>query len=114
MMIEQFAFGRIVVNGVSYTSDIKIIRGKIVPEWWRKRGHWVEVDDIEDILASDPKILVIGKGKPGLMKSSDALRELLNERNIERIEEKTSKAVLTFNRFFKEGKAVAAGFHVGC
>jgi hypothetical protein len=113
-MIEQFSFGKIIVNGVSYTSDIKIIQGKVIPEWWRKSGHRVDVDDIKDILKSKPDILVIGKGKPGLMKSSRSLRAFLKDNEIELIEEKTSKAVQTFNRLLKEGKDVSAGFHVSC
>ena len=113
-MIKQFSFGKIIVNGVSYTSDIKIIQGKVIPEWWRKSGHRVDVDDIKDILKSKPDILVIGKGKPGLMKSSRSLREFLKDNEIELIEEKTSKAVQTFNRLLKEGKDVSAGLHVSC
>ena len=113
-MIEQFSFGKIIVNGVSYTSDIKIIQGKVIPEWWRKSGHRVDADDIKNILKSKPDILVIGKGKPGLMKSSRSLREFLKDNEIELIEEKTSKAVQTFNRLLKAGKDVAAGFHVSC
>lgn len=81
-MIEQFSFGKIIVNGVSYTSDIKIIQGKVIPEWWRKIGHRVDVDDIKDILKSKPDILVIGKGKPGLMKSSRSLRDFLKDNEI--------------------------------
>jgi hypothetical protein len=113
-MIEQFSFGQIIANGVSYTSDIKIIQGKVIPEWWRKSGHRVDVDDIKDIIKSKPDILVIGKGKPGLMKSSRSLREFLKDNEIELIEEKTSKAVQTFNRLLKAGKDVSAGFHVSC
>ena len=113
-MIEQYAFGNVVVNGVNYNNDIKIIQGSVVSEWWRKSGHFVEVDDIQDILKSKPDILVIGKGQPGQMKSTDALRKFLKTRDIELIEEKTSEAVAAFNRLFKEGKNVAAGFHLSC
>ena len=72
------------------------------------------IEDIEDILESRPEILVLGKGEPGQMKSSRSLRDYLNEKNIELIEEKTSKAVLTFNRLFNERRNVSAGFHLSC
>ena len=113
-MIEQYSFGNVVVNGVSYVNDSKIIQGNVISEWWRKRGHLVDVDDIQDILKSKPGILVLGKGSPGQMKSTEALREFLGENNIELIEEKTSEAVKTFNRLFKQGKNVCAGFHLTC
>lgn len=113
-MIEAFSFGNIVVKGKTYTDDIKIIQGKVVPTWWRKSGHRVDIDDIRDIIEAKPEILVLGRGKPGMMKSTPSLCEYLKEKNIELIEEKTSKAINTFNRLFKEGKNVCAGFHLTC
>ena len=113
-MIEQYSFGNIVINGETYINDIKIIQGKVVPECWRKSGHFVDVDDIQDILKSKPDILVLGKGSPGQMKSTESLREFLKNNGIELIEEKTSEAVKTFNRLFKAGKNVSAGFHLSC
>lgn len=113
-MIEQYSFGNIVINGETYINDIKIIQGKVVPEWWRKSGHFVDVDDIQDILKSKPDILVLGKGSPGQMKSTESLCEFLKNNGIELIEEKTSEAVKTFNRLFKAGKNVSAGFHLSC
>ena len=114
MKIEHFSFGRIVVDGVAYTSDIKIMGGKVIPGWWRKSGHKVEIEDIEEMIDAHPEFLVIGKGDPGLMQTSEALRERLKSNEIELIEEKTAKAVQTFNRLSQAGKAVFAGFHVGC
>lgn len=114
MNIEDFSFGRIVVNGVTYTSDIKIIGGKVIAGWWRKSGHKVEIEDIQEMIDAHPEILVIGKGDPGLMQTSAALRKLLKSNEIELIEEKTAKAVQAFNRLSQTGKAVFAGFHVGC
>jgi len=114
IMIEQYSFGNMVINGVSYRNDIKIIQGKVVSEWWRKRGHLVDIDDIQDILKSKPDILVLGKGSPGQMKSSEALRKFLKNNGIELIEEKTSHAFKTFNRLFHKGENVSAGFHLSC
>ena len=113
-MIEQYSFGNMVINGVNYRNDLKIIQGKVVPEWWRKRGHFVDVDDIQDILKSKTDILVLGKGSPGHMKSTEALRKFLKKNEIELIEEKTSNASKTFNRLFNKGKNVSAGFHLSC
>jgi len=113
-MIEQYSFGNIIINGVSYMNDIKIVQGKVISEWWRKRGHFVDVDDIQDILKFKPDILVLGKGSPGQMKSTETLQEFLEKNNVELIEEKTVEAVKTFNRLFKQGKNVSAGFHLSC
>jgi hypothetical protein len=113
-MITDFSFGKIVVNGKTYSDDIKIIRGQVISDWWRKRGHRVDVEDVAAILESRPDIVVIGKGSPGLMKSSSSLRDYLNVNNVELIEKKTAKAIEVFNKLYQEGKRVAAGFHITC
>lgn len=113
-MITDFSFGKIVVNGKTYSDDIKIVRGRVISDWWRKRGHRVDVEDIADILESGPDIVVIGKGSPGLMKTSSHLRESLEANNIVLIEKKTSKAIEVFNKLFQEGRKVAAGLHITC
>lgn len=113
-MITEFSFGRIVVEGQIYHQDIKIVKGKLVPDWWRQSGHSVEIEDVQDILDSESEFLVIGKGQPGYMKITDALRGLLKKNNIQLIEEPTRQAIRIFNRLYKEGNPVAGGFHVGC
>ena len=113
-MITDFSFGKIVVNGKAYSDDIKIVRGLVIADWWRKSGHRVDVEDIADILKSGPDIVIIGKGSPGLMKTSTHLRESLAANNIVLIEKKTSKAIEAFNKLFQEGRKVAAGFHITC
>jgi len=113
-MITDFSFGRIVADGQTCSSDIKIIQGSLVTDWWRKSGHTVEIEDVQDALEADPEILVIGKGQPGYMKTADSLKNLLVNRNVTLIEEPTAKAIETFNRLSKEGRRVSGAFHVGC
>jgi hypothetical protein len=113
-MIEQFRFGTMVVDGTTYNSDIKIIEGRVIAGWWRKKGHMVEIEDVRDILAAEPDILVLGRGEPGRMRITDSLRERLRIKGIELIEEKTSEAVQIYNRLSEKGDRVAAGFHLSC
>ena len=113
-MIDSYSFGRIVVNGKAYANDIKIIDESVVPEWWRKSGHTVSPEDVTDLVAFRPEIVVIGKGKPGFMSTSSEARRLFSDHGIMLIEEKTSRAIETFNRLHKEGRRVCAGFHLTC
>lgn len=113
-MIEKYSFGKIVVNGAVYTDDIKIVQGAVIPGWWRKSGHRVDIDDIEDMLDSETTILVIGTGKFGLMKSVASLREFLTDAGIQLIEKNTSDSAKIFNQLYEAGKNVAAGFHLTC
>ena len=113
-MITEFSFGKIVVKGETYCDDIKIVNGQVISGWWRKSGHRVDIHDVADILESRPDILVIGKGSPGLMKSTASLRDYLSAHNVELIEKRTAKAIEVFNKLFQEGRKVAAGFHITC
>ena len=113
-MISEFSFGRIVANGQICSNDIKIIQGRLVPDWWRKSGHTVEIEDIQDALDSDPDFIVIGKGQPGFMRIANDLRQYIETKGITLIEEPTAQAIKIFNRLFETGKQVSGGFHVGC
>jgi len=114
MKIQRYSFGNIVINGIHYTNDIKIIGKQIVADWWRKSGHRVEPEDISDILEARPDIIVLGKGDPGQMVCTPSLTDLIEKKNIRLIEKATKDAVADFNRLHQEGKNVAAGFHLTC
>jgi len=115
VIIDEYHFGKIKINGITYLNDIRISSsGRILPEWWRKKGHRVEIEDLEDILDNDVEIFVLGKGKPGLMKASKDLKQYFVKKSILLVEESTSKAVLRVNKLFTSGQKFAAGFHLTC
>lgn len=113
-MIDNYSFGKIVISGTTYTSDIKIKKGEVVTEWWRRTGHIVGIDDIGDLLEIKPNFLILGTGSPGFMKADTQLRSQLQQHKIELIEEPTEKAVEIFNELMAQKKNVAAGFHLTC
>jgi hypothetical protein len=113
-MIDSFSLGTITVEGKPYHSDVKIIDGRVVPDWWRRSGHTADIDDVHDILQVKPEVVVIGKGEPGQMRVTEAVRGYAREHGIDLIEQKTAAAVDTFNRLLREGRKVAAGFHISC
>ena len=61
-MIDHYSFGSMSIFGKQYRSDLKIINGKVIPDWWRKTGHTVDVDDVTEILSSKPDYVVFGSG----------------------------------------------------
>ncbi len=113
-MISDYSFGKIVVHGEKYHKDLRIVRGKVIPDWRRRKGHTVCTEDVRDMLESEPEILLIGTGYFGMMSADDALRELVSQKGIVLIEEKSGAAVKTYNCLVTEGKNVAAGFHLTC
>lgn len=113
-MIEAYSFGNMKIKGKNYTSDLKIIDGRVIPNWWRKTGHEVDVNDVNDILTSDVEVLVVGKGQPGMMRVSEALKKELLKKGVKLIEKPTAQAYVEFNKLYSEGKKVAGAFHLTC
>ena len=113
-MIDGYFFGKMRINGQDYTQDLKIIKGKVFPQWWRKTGHEVVPDDVQDILETQPKILILGKGNPGRMEADQELKKHLEQKGIMLLEISTEEAVKEFNRLWTSGEDVAAGFHLTC
>ena len=113
-MIEKYASGHIIVNNIAYHQDLKIIKGQVVDNWWRKTGHLVDLNDMKDVLESSPDIIVIGTGYAENMRVSTDLSSEIRRRNIELVAENTNHAVHAFNDLFSKGKNVSGAFHLTC
>lgn len=113
-MIDDYRFGTMVVAGTVYQADLKIVGGKVAPDWWRQKGHAVGVADVPDVFAAKPQVLVVGQGSPGYMKVLPELRTALEDAGIRLVEKPTDQAVAEFNRLHAAGTAVAGAFHLTC
>jgi len=112
-MIESYAFGRMIVEGQTYTSDLVIFPDRINHSWWRKSGHRICFEDIEEVLKEEPEIIIIGTGFVGLMKVDEDVKQYAQSRGILLIIEKTKNAVQKFNELFSKKKTVGV-FHLTC
>ena len=112
--IEDYQFGKIVINGKTYTKDIVVFPEEIKENWWRKEGHSLHMEDLEYILTKTIEILIIGTGEQGILKVPERLIQELKEKGIEIVAEKTVKAVTEFNKLVKEQKQVVAALHLTC
>ena len=114
-MIDSYATGsHMIVDGHTYQQDLKIIRGQVKDNWWRKQGHRLDPSDIKDVIAARPEILVVGTGYAGNMHVPDSTRDMLSSHDISVIADITSKATTIYNQFVSEGKDVAGAFHLTC
>ncbi|RLG37477.1 hypothetical protein DRN79_03115 [Methanosarcinales archaeon] len=114
MRIDEYNFGRIVVDGKEYTEDLIILTDKIKANWWRKEGHLLLKEDIEDVIEEEkPEILIVGTGKYGYMKIADETREYAAEKGVEIIAERTDEACRIFNEL-SSMKRVVAALHLTC
>lgn len=109
--IEEYSFGRIVIDGKTYNDDVILLGEKVIPSWWRKRGHRVVVDDLNKILDYDPAILIIGTGSSGRVKVPSKLPRRLD---FEVESYPTKKACKRYNELLRKEKKLAGGFHLTC
>ena len=114
MHIDSYQFGKIVINGQSYSSDLIILGDEIQPDWWRKQGHSLAAEDLKTILEAKPSVLVVGCGASGLMEIPDETRQALKKRNIQLEMYDSYKAVQKFNEISEAGVNVAAAIHLTC
>jgi len=113
LKIEAYSFGRMVIEGKEYTSDLIVYPDRVDAGWWREEGHLLKPVDLKEVLTVSPRVLVVGTGCYGVMKISPELPRYLEERGIELIARPTSEAVLLFNQL-SEKKQVVGAFHLTC
>jgi uncharacterized protein YprB with RNaseH-like and TPR domain len=111
--VESYSFGSIAVDGTTYTSDLLILPGRVVPGWWRKEGHCLEPEDLQEVIEAQPTVLVIGTGNLGMMTVPQATLEYLATRNIRTLVERTALACERYNDLAQTKKAAAA-LHLTC
>lgn len=114
MKVDNYSFGKIVIDGKSYTSDVIIYPGRVDPSWWRKEGHRLQPIDLTDVISAKPDILIIGTGYSGVMTVPEETRKFITSRGVELRTERTGNAVETFNAAQDGGKVVIAALHLTC
>lgn len=113
-MIESYDFGRIVIDGITYTKDLMILGERIKDDWWRKEGHALHTSDIaDDVEEFTPEVVIIGTGYMGMMKVQTETKQYIQHKGTELFVEKTKRACELFNGLSKS-KRVLAGLHLTC
>ncbi len=114
-MIEKYDFGKIVIDGVTYTKDVIICPEQVRKDWWRKSGHYLQLEDIKNIIDEEkPEIVIIGTGKFGVMRVSDDVRQYLDNHGIEYFIQSSGKAVEIYNEKRDVMSKVVGAFHLTC
>lgn len=112
--IDKYVFGEIVIDGVTYSSDLVITPEGVFPNWWRIEGHRLHFEDVEEYLSKVViDVLVIGTGSSGLMKVGEEVLRELKARGIEVIVLPSKDACEAYNKL-KDHKRVMGVFHLTC
>jgi len=115
-LIDSYEFGVIIIDGKRYTSDVIVLPECVIDGWWRREGHRLHVEDLDEILKQEPKpeVLVLGTGYYGLVKISPEVENALKSHGIRFLAQPSKEACQTFNKILKSKRRVAGAFHLTC
>lgn len=114
--MNGYSFGKITIDGKTYTSDVIIYPGRVDSSWWRKEGHYLQPVDLEEIFKAKPDILIIGTGHDGVMRVPEDTLSFIKSKGIEVHIGMTGRAVELFNQLHSEksNKRIIAALHLTC
>jgi hypothetical protein len=113
MHIDSYEFGSIVIDGQNYHSDLLIWPGHLKSDWWRLEGHLLQLPDLEEALAGEPRVLVVGTGESGNMQIDGELVAYLKKKGIELVALPTRQACRRLNELAGQPN-LAAALHLTC
>jgi hypothetical protein len=110
--LQDYSFGRIVVDGEQHDRDLIVLPGRVVPDWWRRDGHSLALEDLADVEAELPERLILGTGAHGRLQPPAAVLEELRRRGIDVEALPTGDAVRRYGEL--EPERTAAALHLTC
>ena len=110
--IEGYGFGRVTVDGREETRDVIVLPERIVHDWWRKEGHGLVLEDLDEVLDELPERLLLGTGAYGRMRPDPRALETLRARGIEVEVLPTADAVQRYTQL--DPWKTAAALHLTC
>jgi hypothetical protein len=112
-MIGSYRFGSVTIHGIVYHNDVIVYPDRVEPHWWRKEGHRLCIEDIQEVLREHLDTLVVGTGYFGRMQIKPEVADTLGKRGITLIARKTAEACDEYNRL-KDSRKVVAALHLTC
>jgi hypothetical protein len=110
--LENYSFGRLMVDGQEQTRDLIVLPERVVTDWWRREGHSLAIEDLDEVLDELPARLVLGVGAYGrLHPEADVIAEL-ERRGVEVECLLTDAAVRRYGEL--DERRTAAALHLTC
>lgn len=110
--IEDYEFGRVVVDGREETRDVIVLPQRVVRNWWRRQGHELVLDDLLEVLEELPERLLVGTGAQGRMRPDPNAVRKLEERGVAVEALPTGEAVRRYGDL--DPDSTAAALHLTC
>jgi hypothetical protein len=117
-VVRDHRWGEITVAGLGQFRDVKLWPGG-GREWdWDETGTHhrpgIQPADVEELLAADPDVVVLTRGRELRLKTCTSTIELLEANHITIVLEETSAAIAEYNELAKGGRRAAALIHTTC
>jgi len=111
--IDSYRFGRIVIDSKAYEKDVILLPERVIAGWWRLEGHRLHPQDLLEVLADRPEVLVVGQGAYVQMQVTAEARQALEQAGIELVSLPTEQACRRYNELRTQRKTAAA-LHLTC
>jgi hypothetical protein len=113
--IEDYSPGHVVVDGVEQNRDLIVLPNRVLPNWWRREGHTLVIEDLADVLEELPERLIVGCGYASQLEPELSVIEALARRGVKVEALPTADAVSRFEELeARNPAAVAAALHLTC
>jgi hypothetical protein len=113
--IESYTPGRIVIDGVEFNRDVIVLPGRVQSDWWRRDGHSLVIEDLDDVLDELPERLILGCGYAGRLQPEPSVIEALAKRGVKVESLPTDRAVERYEELeARDPAVVAAALHLTC
>jgi hypothetical protein len=112
--IDEYTFGKIIVDGQIYTSDVIITPESVIDSWRRKDGHRLDKSDLKKIIDANPDCLLVGTGYYGQMNVPLETIQYLQSKNIQIEYAPTVDAVGQLNQLQNKCARIVAALHLTC
>ena len=110
--LTDYSFGELTVDGERHTRDLIVLPGRVVPDWWRREGHSLALEDFEEVADELPGRLILGCGAHDRLQPPKAVLDQLRARGVEVEAMPTADAVRRYGELDPE--RTAAALHLTC
>jgi hypothetical protein len=110
--LEDYSFGRVTVDGSEQTRDLIVLPDRVVTNWWRRDGHSLAIDDLDEVLDELPERLIVGVGAHGRLHPDPSAITELERRGIVVECLRTDEAVRRYVEL--DERHTAAALHLTC
>lgn len=110
--LADYSFGSVRVDGDEHTRDVIVLPERVVHGWWRREGHSLAIEDLDEVIDELPERLILGCGAHGRLEPPAAVLDELRARGVEVEAMPTAEAVRRYGEL--DPRRTAAALHLTC